>query len=1099
MSISRRRWTLRAKIIAWSFVPTAIILAGVALANFHAYDQVTGDLVLGRNRELTRLSAGQLATELRAYADPLVALARTADIYGDNPPAQRAALRRARDRLAIFDAGVLILNTFGTVVAAEPERPDTLGQDWSTRAYFGRVLHSTGSVFSDVTADGPQGAEAIVVAVPIVGSDGEFQGAMVGMFRLGATSVSAFYGSIGKLRVSGDGKAYLVDSKGRLIYHPDAERIGESIASQPILPQVLSGSVGAQRTRDLDGDEIVASYAPVPGTPWGLIVQEDWRTLIAPSHNYRRMLLGLLVLGVVVPAMVVAIGVRRITRPVIELTAAARAVAAGNFGQKITPSSGDELAELTEQFNLMSTELQEYYTQLERRVADRTRELATLNSIAGVVSRSLDLDEILQDALDKTLEVTKMEAGAAFRLEEDSQTLVLMAQRGLSEAFIRLAGRVSLSVATVQMVTSEEYPVVRRVADYPDGELRALLQEEGWRLTVNARLTARGRLLGVISLGTRTERLLTPEELSLLAAIGQQIGVAIETARLFGAEQRRAEQFRLIGEVGRRITSILVVDELLTEMARLARVSLGYYSVCIGLIEGDEVVVKAGAGPGWDVSTYQPPRLKVGREGIVGWVAQHGEPLLVPDVSQEPRYYFLPQASETRSELAVPLKAKDVVIGVLDVQSDRVGAFDESDLAVLQSLANQAAIAIENARLNERTQRRVAQLSALQRVSAAMASTLDPPSLLQLVAQAIQTAAGFGIATVSLTEGDPPMLRRVAAAGLEPSFFREIAGSTTPLARFQAVAHEEFRLGNSFYFPASKAHLWAEKLPSFQVMDNLEHWRPGMWHPNDMLITPLRDPSGNLVGIISVDKPYDGRAPTAETVEVLELLANQAAIAIENARLYRQAEESAAAAERNRLARDLHDAVTQTLFSASLIAEVLPRLWERNSEDARHRLSELRQLTRGALAEMRTLLLELRPATLAEASLGGLLRQLAEATTGRARVPVTVTLDGERRLPQDVQVALYRIAQEALNNVAKHSGATQSAVLLRCGLTHAELCVSDNGRGFDPGVLTPGHLGVGIMRERAQSIGAALRIESQPGHGTRIVVVWQDPEQRRQA
>ena len=139
--------------------------------------------------------------------------------------------------------------------------------------------------------------------------------------------------------------------------------------------------------------------------------------------------------------------------------------------------------------------------------------------------------------------------------------------------------------------------------------------------------------------------------------------------------------------------------------------------------------------------------------------------------------------------------------------------------------------------------------------------------------------------------------------------------------------------------------------------------------------------------------------------------------------------EKAAIAERTRLARDLHDAVSQTLFSASLIAEVLPRIWEKNQPEGKKRLEEIRQLTRGALAEMRTLLLELRPAALADTDLGDLLHQLGESITGRARVPVDVTVNGECHvLTTEVKVALYRIAQEALNNVAKHSGAKRARV-----------------------------------------------------------------------
>ncbi len=201
---------------------------------------------------------------------------------------------------------------------------------------------------------------------------------------------------------------------------------------------------------------------------------------------------------------------------------------------------------------------------------------------------------------------------------------------------------------------------------------------------------------------------------------------------------------------------------------------------------------------------------------------------------------------------------------------------------------------------------------------------------------------------------------------------------------------------------------------------------------------------------------------------------------------------TAAAEERNRLARDLHDAVSQTLFSASLIAEVLPRLWQRNPEEGSRRLEEVRQLTRGALAEMRTLLLELRPSALVEAELPHLLNQLGESINGRARVPVTVLVDGQCSFPTEVKVALYRIAQEALNNVAKHAGARQVKVNLLCELTKVTLKITDDGHGFDMTGVPPGSFGLGIMHERAGDIGALISVQSKMGHGTEVVVVWQN-------
>jgi signal transduction histidine kinase len=197
------------------------------------------------------------------------------------------------------------------------------------------------------------------------------------------------------------------------------------------------------------------------------------------------------------------------------------------------------------------------------------------------------------------------------------------------------------------------------------------------------------------------------------------------------------------------------------------------------------------------------------------------------------------------------------------------------------------------------------------------------------------------------------------------------------------------------------------------------------------------------------------------------------------------------------------------LFSASLISEALPELWESDQEEGRQLLAELRRLSRGALAEMRTLLLELRPAVLAEANLAELLHQLGEAVAGRTGADVLVQVQVCDRpsdqipvLSSDVRIALYRITQETLNNVVKHASAGRVAVRLRCNPpdagvdgqqpTWVALQVEDDGRGFDPGCVPPDRLGLGIIRERAQAIGADLEIESQPGQGTRVTVTWQE-------
>jgi ligand-binding sensor domain-containing protein/signal transduction histidine kinase len=258
-----------------------------------------------------------------------------------------------------------------------------------------------------------------------------------------------------------------------------------------------------------------------------------------------------------------------------------------------------------------------------------------------------------------------------------------------------------------------------------------------------------------------------------------------------------------------------------------------------------------------------------------------------------------------------------------------------------------------------------------------------------------------------------------------------------------------------------------------------------------------------LLGVpLAVNDKIDGglvllykqaRAFSEEDAQMAANFADHAAMAIANALLRSQAEEIAVSAERSRLARDLHDAVTQTLFATSLIAEVLPKIWERNPEVGRQKVAEIRELTRGALAEMRTLLMELRPTAMEDVPLSDLLQQLSEAFTGRARVPVALKAERSIELPSNIKIAYYRIAQEALNNIQKHARASQVEIQLSSLEGQFDLCIADNGIGFEPGKASSDHLGLGIMEERAASVGAAYRLESQPGQGTRILVSWQEP------
>ncbi len=256
----------------------------------------------------------------------------------------------------------------------------------------------------------------------------------------------------------------------------------------------------------------------------------------------------------------------------------------------------------------------------------------------------------------------------------------------------------------------------------------------------------------------------------------------------------------------------------------------------------------------------------------------------------------------------------------------------------------------------------------------------------------------------------------------------------------------------------------------------------------------------SFIGALGIAAKPSRRDNLLSQKDLIERMALDLASLTQDAILLDKTLELVALDERNRLARDLHDSVTQVLFTATLLTEVLPQIWRRDPEQGFQTLDKLRRLTRGALAEMRTMLIELRPSAVLTTSLSELLAQLTEAITSRSGVPFHLFIEQIPLLPDEVQMNFYRIAQEALNNVVKHAQAMHVDVSLSETVIPAtfegeaeravRLEILDDGVGFSTASEHSGHLGISIMRERAAAIHATLTLESQPGHGTRVTLVW---------
>jgi PAS domain S-box-containing protein len=572
-------------------------------------------------------------------------------------------------------------------------------------------------------------------------------------------------------------------------------------------------------------------------------------------------------------------------------------------------------------------------------------------------------------------------------------------------------------------------------------------------------------------------------------------------------EQRVAErtlELSTLLAVSRKVTSTLELEPLLGTILDELRTVLDCTGTSILSIDGDDLVVRAYRGP-ISAAEASKIRLPLSRASVNYEVIQRREPVIVSDTRADTRLarLFRQTAGDQlddaygyiRSWMGVPLLVKDRLLGMLTLDHRQPDFYSAEDLELVTTFANQVAVAIDNARLyvEERERRQEAQrgrrvAEGLRDVLAILNSNRPLDEVLDFIAAQATRLMGAGASTIFHVQPQEGKVTVEASHGLP----KVLSGKKRTTRIFDGYADRAILDRRPYAIPDLLAYLDVLETPEGDRLDQGERdWRESMARAPKQIQAMLAVPlvvSDVVYGSIVYYYP-EPQTFAEEDIRLGVSWADQAALAIENASLRARVEETAAAAERSRLARDLHDAVTQTLFSASLIAEVLPRLWERNPAEAQRRLAELRELTRGALAEMRTLLLELRPSALMEADMGDLLRQLAESITGRARIPVTVTMEGTCGTSPEIKVALYRIAQEALNNTAKHSDAEQVAVTLRCTSDVVELSVRDNGRGFDVESVPPDHLGIGIMRERAEAVGAELRIESTIGQGTEITAV----------
>jgi signal transduction histidine kinase len=530
-------------------------------------------------------------------------------------------------------------------------------------------------------------------------------------------------------------------------------------------------------------------------------------------------------------------------------------------------------------------------------------------------------------------------------------------------------------------------------------------------------------------------------------------------------------RLRALVEAGIALASELSLDGLLQRLTELAAELTGARYAALGVIDATgsrlERFVTHGVDDATRAAIGDLPR---GR-GILGALITDARPLRLHALADDPRSVgFPPNHPPMTTFLGVPVLLRGVAYGNLYLtEKEGGGDFSDEDQGLVELLASQAAVAIENARLYESATRWSRQLESLMEVSSAMARETSVDRLLELTAERLHDLLEARLVTVALPAG-PEQVRIVAAAGEQAD---EVLGELLPL--------HESKTGRVFERRRS------ERVDS--VLDDPEvdrvftrrvDARAGLWVPLLVQDRPI--------GVISA---YDKlSAPDArftdEDIRLAETFATRAAVAVElSERVERDALRRVVAAqelERQRLARELHDETGQALTSILLGLKQL----DGESPEA---VAAVRELVVATLQDVRRLAVELRPKVLDDF---GLLPALERLTQGFAEhTGISVDLEASaltERPPVEVETAIYRIVQESLTNVVKHAQAQSVSVVVTRSDGRIKAVIEDDGTGFEPETISDGGIGLLGMRERIELLDGSLTVESSERSGTTVAV-----------
>jgi len=587
-------------------------------------------------------------------------------------------------------------------------------------------------------------------------------------------------------------------------------------------------------------------------------------------------------------------------------------------------------------------------------------------------------------------------------------------------------------------------------------------------------IIAQGKTIGVLDVQSQHLDDFEQTDLELMQAIASHTGIALENARLFAETQRllketeqRANELTIINNVQQGLASKLDVQSIYDLVGDTFHNFFNAQVVMISTYDPQSNTIEHRYAIERGMHVNSPGTHPPG--GFRSQIIRTKQPLLVnANVAEEAARLgqpTLPGTSTPRSWLGVPMLVGDQVTGILSVQNvDEENAFGESDVRLLQTFASSMGIALENARLFSNLERRAEQFRVLTEVSQHIISLAGVDELLGNITRIVKESFGYLHVGIGLVDGDEVVSK--AEVGAFEEKYRSIR---IPLGH--GIWGWVAKHGRPFASGRDDRHMHHEQFDEAEISPHI--------------CVPLKVKE-TVIGVMSAAGDKPGAFHQGDEI-ILQTLANQVSVAIENARLYEQARQVAVLEERQRLGRELHDSVTQSLYGIELYSQAaLGNLAARKHGQVNKNLNDIHETSQEALAEMRLLIYELRPPVLEKEGLVAVLQARLSAVEGRAGLKIKFKSEITERLSITIEEGLYHIAQEALNNVLKHAHAQNIFVNLKSTDGKIFLVIADDGIGFDLESLPRGGLGLASMMEHAEAINGKLFVSSQPKHGSTI-------------